>query len=235
MSKYKTRPSPPFSAKDYPDETMKGNDGNIYISQKDKNGIYRWKLDNTNNNFSDSKTRVTKDNPKLPKNAYVIYHNGQYLYYVEILPEQLTIFVLDFIEYDDDEYPLFYNFKYFKSFSYIDYFIGKDKFRNYTGYSILARLSANKYMYIGHIIYTFTTTEEIIDYKLKMGNNDTLLAIAYTQDNVYLMLASVYFPKNLSINEYPYDSYYGHINTKKSNFGIGHVKGMKNLKIISEI
>ena len=40
--KYNERPSPPYHAKEFPDKIKKGNDGNKYISKKDKNGIYKW-------------------------------------------------------------------------------------------------------------------------------------------------------------------------------------------------
>jgi hypothetical protein len=41
-NKYKTRPSPPFSATLFPNEIKEGNDKEDYISKKDKNGIYKW-------------------------------------------------------------------------------------------------------------------------------------------------------------------------------------------------
>lgn len=40
--KYRLRGSPPFSATDCPGKTMKGNDGDMYASKADKNGIYKW-------------------------------------------------------------------------------------------------------------------------------------------------------------------------------------------------
>jgi len=40
--KYRLRGSPPYSAMDCPDNTMKGNDGRTYASKPDKNGIYKW-------------------------------------------------------------------------------------------------------------------------------------------------------------------------------------------------
>lgn len=39
---YKTRPSPAVAAKDFPDRRKKGNDGRMYNSKSDKNGVYRW-------------------------------------------------------------------------------------------------------------------------------------------------------------------------------------------------
>lgn len=40
--KYRLRNSPPYSATDYTDQTMKGNDGGKYKSTADKNGTYKW-------------------------------------------------------------------------------------------------------------------------------------------------------------------------------------------------
>jgi hypothetical protein len=40
--KYRLRNSPPYSATDYTDQTMKGNDGEKYKSTADKNGTYKW-------------------------------------------------------------------------------------------------------------------------------------------------------------------------------------------------
>ena len=43
MSKYASRPSPPYSAAEYPDEMMEGNDGNMYISEKRGSArSFRW-------------------------------------------------------------------------------------------------------------------------------------------------------------------------------------------------
>ena len=36
------RPSPPYPANDYCGKKKKGNDGNMYTSKKNKNGICRW-------------------------------------------------------------------------------------------------------------------------------------------------------------------------------------------------
>ena len=40
--KYKNRPSPPYPANDWCGKNKKGNDGNIYTSKKNKNGVCRW-------------------------------------------------------------------------------------------------------------------------------------------------------------------------------------------------
>jgi len=41
-SKYKNRPSPPYPANDWCGKNKKGNDGNMYTSKKNKNGVCRW-------------------------------------------------------------------------------------------------------------------------------------------------------------------------------------------------
>lgn len=38
----KERPSPSEHAKDFPNKVKEGNDGNEYLSRKDKNGVYKW-------------------------------------------------------------------------------------------------------------------------------------------------------------------------------------------------
>jgi hypothetical protein len=37
------RPSPTAHAADHPGETKKGHDGRYWLSEPDKNGVYRWK------------------------------------------------------------------------------------------------------------------------------------------------------------------------------------------------
>ena len=42
VKKYQDRPSPPYPANECHDERMTGNDGLLYVSKGDKNGIYKW-------------------------------------------------------------------------------------------------------------------------------------------------------------------------------------------------
>ena len=43
LKKYKNRKSPPYPANEYCGKQMKGNDGNMYISQQNKNNICSWR------------------------------------------------------------------------------------------------------------------------------------------------------------------------------------------------
>ena len=42
LKKYLTRDSPPYPANDYCGKKMKGNDGLMYVSSPDKNGVCKW-------------------------------------------------------------------------------------------------------------------------------------------------------------------------------------------------
>ena len=59
--KYSVRNSPPYSANKCKSMKKKGNDGNHYLSQPDKNGVYRWVIFNKNKTL---KNRATKETSK---------------------------------------------------------------------------------------------------------------------------------------------------------------------------
>ena len=58
QKKYVTRPSPPYPANDYCGKKKKGNDGNMYISTRDKNGTCKWIKEKTKK--TQKKTEKTK-------------------------------------------------------------------------------------------------------------------------------------------------------------------------------
>jgi len=43
QNKYANRPGPPMPANQHCEEEMEGNDGNMYISRANKNGVCSWK------------------------------------------------------------------------------------------------------------------------------------------------------------------------------------------------
>ena len=59
----KPRPSPSDHAKDHKGERMKGNDGNMYISKADKNGVYRWIKESNKSSVE----KQSKPKPQPPK------------------------------------------------------------------------------------------------------------------------------------------------------------------------
>ena len=83
--KYRLRGSPPYSATDCPDKTMKGNDGGTYASKADKNGVYKWikttaktaktaktanKTETTVKKISSCSTDLKRTSPPFYKYAY---------------------------------------------------------------------------------------------------------------------------------------------------------------------
>jgi hypothetical protein len=67
------------------------------------------------------------------------------------------------------------------------------------GASCLLELKeTNKYLYIGEVIFSFTTTEPILYFATNMGNNDVPDPVAYSKNNVYFMKEVQWTPyKNL--------------------------------------
>jgi len=65
LKKYLIRPSPPFPANDYCKQKLPGNDGNMYLSKENKNGVCRWVKDPG----STKKTVTKKKSPKPRKPA----------------------------------------------------------------------------------------------------------------------------------------------------------------------
>jgi len=43
LKKYKTRDSPPYPANEHCNKQMRGNDGKMYVSKPNKNGVCSWK------------------------------------------------------------------------------------------------------------------------------------------------------------------------------------------------
>ena len=71
--KYDYRSSPPYKANKCKNTRKKGNDGIMYISKKDKNGVYRWKR--SNKTLKKNKTITMKDLQRMAK-QYHITKNG---------------------------------------------------------------------------------------------------------------------------------------------------------------
>jgi hypothetical protein len=203
--KYKNRPSPPVSAQDHPNEIMIGNDNNEYKSEKDKNGIYRWKKYNKLEKYvGDENYRIFDKSikTKYHKNSYMIHDNGGRPFYVEIYPKEIKIFknIID----DYEEYGTLYKHE-ISFYNYKKVFVGKSPLTEMTkhsgghgkmfdGNSILVELKKHLYLEIGYIIYTFETDEEIVEYISEVGNSDVPYPIAFSKNNTYLILEYVYFP-----------------------------------------
>ena len=64
--KYSFRNSPPYSANKCKSIKKKGNDGNLYVSQPDKNGTYKWVNVNKNKTL---KKKASSNNKTLKNKA----------------------------------------------------------------------------------------------------------------------------------------------------------------------
>ena len=75
-------------------------------------------------------------------------------------------------------------------------FIGIDKDNEeYLGNSILLKKSQNRYIYIGHKIYEFTTEDKILEYYSPVGNSDVPYPYAVGEKFMYLMIENVFIDK----------------------------------------
>jgi len=128
---------------------------------------------------------------KIEKETYRIHSNGWRPFQVVITAKNIIILACDAaLDEDDVNDDGIYSYSFF--ISAIDKFEGywfgydssSDRLHNNT---LLIRLSRHKYMYIGPMIYTFTTTEKIIDYISWVGNSDVSYPVAYGRSNVYFM------------------------------------------------
>lgn len=104
------------------------------------------------------------------------------------------------------------------------------------GNSVLIKISNNKYVSVGHDIYSFETDEKILDYVSPIGNNDVPYPVAFGENNVYFMLDKLLIGElelELEVtvaNAYElYREFYGHIGSKK---GKHNKTPMKNVVVL---
>jgi hypothetical protein len=115
-----------------------------------------------------------------------------------------------------------YNKLLIKPTTYHKAFIGKDnakyniyKEKDFTGNSILINLykGQNLYMFIGHMIYTFNTSDDVVKkYISIVGNSGVPYPFAIGEKNIYLISEKIFFPK--IYNQDPYMLYYTMLNNK---------------------
>ena len=77
--------------------------------------------------------------------------------------------------------------------------------REFDGNSILLQTEALKYVFIGHMIYSFTAVFPIVSYVSEVGNNDVPYPYATDErNNVYLMIENVIVNNRLGTKD-PYN------------------------------
>lgn len=73
-NKYSFRNSPPYQANKCKSMKKKGNDGKLYSSQPDKNGIYKWAIVNKKNKTL--KNKATKKDLQILTEKYGVTKSG---------------------------------------------------------------------------------------------------------------------------------------------------------------
>ena len=189
----------------------KGNDGNMWVIVKNKNGVKRWQKKTNKTAKKSSKKSLKKSLKKSSKKSlkkslkakksklltgkkYFIFDNGGRPYKVVTKGNSLDIFTYDDsvedINYDD--YPIL--IKSYKKLKKI--FIPKgidDRGKSWSGgkgNTILAHISGNRYLFIGPWIFEFETKgENIVEYHSQVGNSGVPYPLAVGENNVYFLIS----------------------------------------------
>ena len=247
-SKYQTRKSPAYHAKDCKDLTKKGKDGN-YISKKDAKGIYKWIKVNT--------TRKMLGKGK----HYDIHDNGNRPFRIFIDGKKVAIYKDTNTNWDE---PANYT-KLIKELTVKEVYVGKSTGNAegadhgqgeadfFKGNSILLHVSGNKYVHVGTSIYEFEMEDKVDQYFSMVGRNDVPYPVLLGTENVYFMLEDdhCYLPRDMlpadltkAQWEDSYTYFYGWVNPvdgqrrtdaerKKENLE-QHAKKMKGYHIIQK-
>lgn len=129
----------------------------------------------------------TEDNGDNPFVIYIDKYNEKYKNGYKIWIYKHSI------DYDVDNYE-YYNIEnygiYLKNYDVIQKFIGSDSEQHQPGNSCLFKISKeNRYLFVGHIIYEFTTDDdEILEYYSIVGNSSVPYPAAYGKKYLYIML-----------------------------------------------
>jgi hypothetical protein len=80
---------------------------------------------------------------------------------------------------------------------------------DFKGNSILVQITERRYVFIGHMVYSFETEHPIIHYVSEVGNNDVPYPFAIdTEHNFYLMIENIMMPVPEEYHSDPYGYYY---------------------------
>lgn len=215
-TKYQTRKSPAYHAKDCKGLSKKGKDGN-YISKADAKGVYKWVKVNT--------TR------KMSGKHYDIHDNFGRPFRVFVSDDGKKVSIYKDVNKDWNK-PADFS-KLIKEVKAKEVYIGKstghaagadhrpDQAKIFVGNSILLQISANKYIHIGSSIYEFEMEDKVDKYFSMVGRNDVPYPVLLGTENVYFMLEDDHkyvprdkFPEDLTNAQWEdaYTYYYGWTN-----------------------
>uniref|UniRef100_A0A6C0CBE7 Uncharacterized protein n=1 Tax=viral metagenome TaxID=1070528 RepID=A0A6C0CBE7_9ZZZZ len=131
-----------------------------------------------------SNSYVSRKN--IEKETYFIHNNGFRPFEVIVTAKNIIILACDAALDEDDENS--YSFFISAIDEFEGYWYGYDSSPN-RGHNntLLIKISDHDYMHIGPVIFTFKTTDKIIDYISPLGNSDVAYPVAYGKSNIYFM------------------------------------------------
>jgi len=180
----------------------KGNDGNMWVIVKNKNGVKRWqkKTNKSRKSYTKKSRKPTRKSRKSTKKSsklltgekYLIFDNGGRPYKVVIKGKGLDIFTYDdsIEDINYDNYPIL--IKSYRNLKKI--FVPKgiddrgNPWSDGRGNTILAQISGNRYLFIGPWIYEFETKGKILEYHSQVGNSGVPYPLAIGENNVYFLI-----------------------------------------------
>lgn len=197
-SKYQTRKSPAYHAKDCKDLTKKGKDGQ-YISKKDARGIYKW-----------VKVNVTR---KMKGKHYDIHDNGNRPFRVVVSDHSANgkkVAIYKDVNTGTFEETADYS-KLIKELTVKEVYVGKstgnaagsdhrpEQADSFKGNSLVLHVSSNKYIHVGTSIYEFQMDDKVDQYFSMVGRNDVPYPVLLGTENVYFMLEGdhCYLPRDM--------------------------------------
>jgi len=208
--KYIKRKSPPFHAKDYPNQIKKGNDNLNYISMKDKNNIYKWikyiDIELPSPNKYKNKTYIGDD-----LKYYYSKENKDKIYYWEELKIKImnspNKYYKQFPNYKKPDYDLtFFTSKIkdltkdLKKIGILFFYLKWGKESLYAGHTSFIKNKIKKYLEENNNYpngYIFTSDSLLYSYSYK-SKNDGIYIHHAIRDNVKNSLNQIlisYFPK----------------------------------------
>jgi len=219
-TKYQTRKSPAYHAKDCKGLSKKGKDG-TYISKADAKGVYKWVKLNGTRKMS-GKYYDIHDNFGRPFRV-VVSDDGAKSKKVSIYKDVNMGTLKSEADYS----------KLIKEVKAKEIYIGKstghaagadhrpDEAKMFVGNTILLQISANKYIHIGSSIYEFEMKDKVDKYFSMVGRNDVPYPVLLGTENVYFMLEDDHtyvsrdkFPEDFTNTQWEdaYTYYYGWTN-----------------------
>jgi hypothetical protein len=254
-SKYQTRKSPAYHAKDCKGLTKKGKDGQ-YISLAmplaDASGIYKWvKVNTTRKMLGKGKHYDIHDNFSRPFRVFVSEEGAKKVAIYKDTHTELG---------EPEDYS-----KLIKELTVKEVYIGKstghaagadhrpDQAHMFVGNSILLHVSSNKYIHIGSSIYEFEMSDKVDKYFSMVSRNDVPYPVLLGTENVYFMLETDHcylprdmLPANLTKAQWEdcYTYFYGWVDPaggqqrteeeRKKEALENHAKKMKGYKVIQK-